>query len=274
MTAGDVIVINENTSGKKGVYYDGVDDYTLVDAHAVARVAAGDTTGAYAAWIYLDNVENYYTVFSAGDNNVIEYMALSIENSGKLRIKLFQGGVAQLVVDETTASLTAKTWHRVAVVQNGVQPILYINGKAIAITNTTSTDLTAWYNVLTGCDKFAIGVRENNGTHLADFKGAIGGVKYWNRAPSAEEIMQDFKGNALADDDTYLQLDITCDEDGTTDSGLGEDDGTLTGHAHYGGLISDHSYQLEKNVTGHAAEEIQTIDKGNGNYETIIKRGD
>ena len=36
MAAGDVICISEDGSGKKGVLYDGTDDYTLVDAHAVA----------------------------------------------------------------------------------------------------------------------------------------------------------------------------------------------------------------------------------------------
>ena len=56
MAAGDVIVINENTASKKANLYDGTDDYMLVDAHAVERVAVGDTVGTYTAWIYKDSI--------------------------------------------------------------------------------------------------------------------------------------------------------------------------------------------------------------------------
>ena len=50
MAAGDIIVVNENSFAKKANIFDGVDDYVLHDAHAVARVAANDTVGTYTAW--------------------------------------------------------------------------------------------------------------------------------------------------------------------------------------------------------------------------------
>jgi hypothetical protein len=107
-----------------------------------------------------------------------------------------------------------------------------------------AVDLTSWYDELTGCDKFAIGVLESNNTHTFDFKGAIGQVKYWNKALTAAEVALDYNGEALDDDGTYLQFNVTMADDGTTDSGLGADNGTLTGHAHYGGVISPLSYLL------------------------------
>jgi len=63
------------------------------------------------------------------------------------------------------------------------------------------------------------------------------------------------------------------DEDGTTDAGLGADNGTLTGHAYYGGLVSDWSYQVGEDTTGHAAEEINSYPIED-RVQTVIKRGD
>ena len=112
-----------------------------------------------------------------------------------------------------------------------------------------ATDLTMWYDELTLTDKFAIGVLESNATHTQDFKGVIGQIKYWNKALTADEVLADKNGEALADDSTYLQLNVTMENDGITDAGLGADNGTLTGHAHYAGEVSAWSYKMHANVT-------------------------
>ena len=275
MAAGDIIVISEEAGGKKGVYYDGTDDYTLVDAHAVARVGANDTVGTYSAWIYVDNITGTYTIISTGNNDsATEYWELFVE-AGKLGTIMYHGGAQQFVVKETTGSIPAKTWTHVAIVQNGTRPDLYVNGKIVAMTSSVTTDLTYWYDELTGCDKFAIGVLESNNTHTLDFKGAIGQVKYWSVALQANEILADYEGT-LADLeratilDAVLQLNITMNTDGITDSGLGADDGALTGDAYYGGLISNFSYTMAANVTGDAGEEIAIIQDGS-KYVGIIK---
>jgi hypothetical protein len=191
MTAGDVIVVKEKANGRKGNYFDGTDDYVLHDAHAVARVAANDTVGTYTAWVYLDSITTgSQCILSAGDNNsATEFLNFNINSTGRLVITLKHGGADQFVV-ATIASITipVRTWTHVAVVQNGTQPALYIDGVAVTTTNTVSTDLTYWYDNLTGCDKFAIGVLESNATHTTDFKGAIGQVKYWSTNLSAQEI--------------------------------------------------------------------------------------
>jgi len=279
MAAGDIVVISENADGRKGNYFDGTDDYVLHDAHAVARVAANDTVGTYSAWIYLDNVTNTYCILSAGDNDSTnESLQFYMGTTGKLAVRLYHGGVEQFNVVQTTASMEARKWHHVAVVQNGTQPALYIDGSNIAVTNAVSTDLTYWYDELSLCDKFAIGILESNATHTVDFKGAIGRVRYWSIALSAEEIKNDYKDATQPNAtvlDAALQFNITMTDDGTTDSGLGADNGTLTGNAYYGGLISDWSYKLNtySSVTGHAAEFITTFPSG-ANFVSIIKKGD
>ena len=281
MAAGDIVVVNENTFGKKANYYDGTDDYMLADAHAVARVAANDTVGTYTAWIYIDAIGVLQTILSAGDNNATtQVMTIDVGTSGELKIGLVVGGTVQFIVAQNTASLTARTWTHVAVVQDGVLPAFYINGIVSPSTATTALDTTAWYDELTAVDKFAIGVKETNATHIQDFKGAIGQVKYFNIAMTAAEILNEFKGDTdsnttrAAAIETARVFDISMEDDGTTDSGSGADNGTLTGDAHYGGYVSNYTQAIERNVTGHAAEDMNTVDKGNGNYETIIKRGD
>ena len=67
----------------------------------------------------------------------------------------------------------------------------------------------------------------------------------------------------------------TMVDDGTTDSGSGADNGTLTGNAFYGGYISDWSYKLYfySTITGHAAEFMNTFWNGK-ELVTLIKKGD
>jgi len=277
MTAGDVITLRENAGGRKANLYDGTDDYMLADAHAVARVAANDTVGTYTAWIYMDAVGSLMSILSAGDNNATtQVFTIDVAATGELKTGLVVGGTVQFIITETTASMSARKWHHIAVVQNGTQPILYIDGSAVAITNTTALDMTAWYDELSAVDKFAIGIKESNATHTQDFNGAIGQVKYWNVALNNTDILAEY--NATSDGTAFGSygtpaLNITMENDGITDSGSGADNGSLTGDAHYGGEVSAHSQALEANVTGHAAETITTFPQGN-KYVSIIKRGD
>ena len=274
MTAGDVINVRGTLQARQGAAFDGVDDYILADAHAVARVAGNDTVGTYSAWIYKDNVTTTQTILSAGDDNsATEFLELAITSTAQLRILLYHGGANQFVIVETTGSIPAKTWTHVAVVQNGTQPALYVNGKNVAATNSTSTDLTMWYDELTGCDKFAIGVKESNATHTNDWAGMISDVKYWNKALRADEVLADRRGEALSDDATYLQLHLLKSNYGDkgygiTDQGLGADNGTLTGHAYLTGWGSEWSRGVELNAV--VADDITTIKLPNGEYETLI----
>lgn len=278
MTAGDIIVVNENSFGRKGNYLDGTDDYVLHDAHAVARVAANDTVGTYTARIYLNDITGTYTILSAGDNNATAEFLHLTSVAGVLQVFLRDGAATRFDVIETSGSLVARKWIHVGVVQNGTRPILYVAGKPVAMTDTTSTDLSDWYDELALCDKFAIGVLESNNTHTQDFNGAIGRVKYFSMALNDEEMLIESKDGTHTKRATAIEtarvFDITMENDGTTDSGSGADNGTLTGGAIYGGYISDWSYTINENVTGHAAEFINTLDIGKGNFLTLIKRGD
>lgn len=276
MTAGDTIVIRDSANSRQAVALDGTDDYVLADAHAVARESAADAVGAYAAWIYLDNITGTKTILSAGDNNSVNEGIHFDVVGDKLRIFLHNGAAAtQFDVIETTGSMTAKEWIHVAVVQNGTRPTLYVNGLAVAMTDTTSTSLSDWYADVGvgGVDKFAIGVTETNATHLNDFAGLISDVKYWSVIMTADDILKDFRGETARATVTAA-LESHWDMDGdVTDAGLGADDGTLTGHAYNSGWSSAWSRGVELNSNGHAAERMNTVINGDI-HTTVIVKGD
>ena len=271
MTAGDVIVIDGAVGpARQAAAFDGTDDYIIADAHAVARVAAKDTTGTYSAWIYKDVLKTHCTIISAGDNDSAnEFMEFRVNNGNALTGKLQQGGAIQFECNTPYNSIKAKTWTHVAMVQNGTQVAMYINGVSQTINFTTSTDKTMWYDKLANCDKFAIGVLESNNTHTLDFSGMISDVKYWNKALTAEEVLKDYNGEALADDGTYLQLHLLKGDNGITDQGLGADNGTLTGHAYLCGWGSEWSRRLETSGAV-VADSIQTIPYERGRARTVI----
>ena len=286
MAAGDIIVVNENTHSRKGNYFDGTDDYVLHDAHAVARVAANDTVGVYMSRIYSDNITpaSDNCILSCGDNDSAnEFMVLVVDTAGSLRANLTHGGAAQFTIVQTIPTMESKKWHDVAIRQNGTRPDLFIDGKPVTMTDAISTDLTFWYDELTLVDKFAIGVKESNATHTIDFKGAIGRTRYYALNMTDAEILAITQGKNLTTKfgaaraaviETARVFDVTMEDDGITDSGSGADNGTLTGGAYYGGEISDWSYKLNANSTGHAAETINTLEVGKGNFLSVIKRGD
>ena len=283
MAAGDVITVNEDGSGRKGVLYDGTGDFNQANAHAVARVAANDASGCYTAWVYVDNLTGSYSILGGGDNNgAAEHFYIAIL-AGKVQLHFRPAAAVSFTVVETAISLTARTWHHVCVNHTGVRPDIYIDGAVVAMTDTVSTDLTDWYDELPDVDEFTIGATTKNNVESNLFLGAIGQVKYYAIPLTAAEILREARGqdqiadvnNAarITDLATALVFNITCNDDGTTDSGSGADNGTLTGNAYYGGLVSDWSYVMNRNVTGHAGEVINTVLDGN-KFRTIIVRGD
>ena len=154
MAAGDVRLITKKFNPKKSVVGDGTGDYVAIDAWGVAREAAGtaDTVGTLAGWVNVNIVAGtIHTVISAGDTNAVEGLWLSVVN-GLVHAELADGGAVAWEVESDAIHITRDGWHHIAVVQDGVQPILYHNGVAVAATNDTSVDITKWFADLNAID--------------------------------------------------------------------------------------------------------------------------
>jgi len=280
MTAGDVSVLVTNNHFKPALVCDGTDDYGAVNASTVGLVALAPTTGAIMGWIKPLSKTGTYCMFSAGDNNVVEHLHFGIE-SGKLHGECKVATVMQWDIDSTDAmDFSDNKWHHIACVMNGTRPVFYFDGFAVAMTDTTTTDLTAWYDSITGGDHGAIGILDMNATTTLDFDGGISKVKIFQGITlSASEIYNEFaNGNANYESadarkvliDGALYNSWVCDD--LTDDGVGADNMTLTGNAINDLFYSD-MVQKVNNAYTHAADIYTMVSNGDGGYTVMIVHG-
>jgi len=187
---------------KKGVRFLGgnVDDQIQVNAAAVAGTTAAYTHGTISAWVMIPDVTGTYAIFGVGDASNDDNITFTIV-AGKLQIQVTDNASVDLVVDSTNVVINPHQWHHVAVVQDSNRPKLYVDGKEVAVTNTTSTDLTSWWDQMTTLDSGSIGAAEEGGSGALtnEFKGYIHKVKHWGATDStgaltAAEVLADFEG--------------------------------------------------------------------------------
>jgi hypothetical protein len=248
MTAGDIkITTGMHSDYMSGVVVNGADDYIQIDALAAAEALATNVKGAISAWINIPDITtSSYCVFALGDNDAVEHIELMV-TAGKLRGYCIDGGVLQWDVVSTTTTLTPHQWHHVCLVHDSVRPYLYLDGVALAMTDTDATDLTEWTNGLTGLDKGAIGILVMNGTTTLDFKGGIAYVKYATEAAtayntwSANDVLQEYNYRGGYGTGTGVTKGVLC-----TWTLNGNCTETTTGGGTYDGtIVSDVQYDSE-----------------------------
>ena len=274
MAAGDLYHISGGLKGKPAVMLLAGDhnDYVQVNAHAVARVAANDTVGTYTAWVNLANITDTSAILCAGDDNVVEFLELSVE-AGLLTARCTDNTVAQFVTQADAIGFTPHTWYHVAMVQraDGSGVHLYINGVEIAVTHDTSTDVDEWYTNLDGIDTFRIGAANKAGDASVtdDYHGGIGHVKYWNTNLTDTEVMNDYLGEAVQASVLQLSMDFFND---LVDAGLGADNGTAVGAILQCNNYSEFASRLRNDLAAApvVADDISiTASDGTGNAIVI-----
>ena len=164
-------------------------EYVNIDA--VRTALAATTVGTWSAWLKpVDGTPAAAQTFiQFGDTDVGEYLMVRMNADGTLRLLCADAGTLQWDADTDSAVFADNTWIHIALVQNGTEPVLYINGSVAAITFNTSTNKTRWFSVLTGLDNGRIGDETNSslGERLF-FIGQIADVTFWNTNLSAAQI--------------------------------------------------------------------------------------
>ncbi|MCP6720494.1 MAG: LamG domain-containing protein [Patescibacteria group bacterium] len=191
MAAGDIKIFAEKHNPRPAIVLEGVDDFVQVDAWGTDRQTAADTVGTITAWVMPEAKDASYTIIAAGDVNADEFIDFGII-SGKLSIVVSDAATTDLDVISTAVVVEPHVWTHVAVVQNATRPTLYVNGVAVAMTDTTATDLTSWFDQMSGIDAANIGILDANTSTTQDFAGAIGRVRHWNAALTAAEVKNDY----------------------------------------------------------------------------------
>jgi hypothetical protein len=178
-----------------------VDDGVQVDALAAAIVLGNHTKGTISAWIMVPDDTGTYTIFGAGDADAVEYLEFKVA-AGKLQFDIYDGGATRVDIISTARVIPKHIWTHVAVTQDGSRPRLYVNGSAVAMTDTTATELGQWFDDTDGIDGAHIGASDSiaGGAALTnEFKGYISDVKIWSgtaatAALTADQVSQDYYG--------------------------------------------------------------------------------
>ncbi len=249
MTAGDVEVVRGSLNSRKAVMFDGTDDELQIDAQTVGLQGLADTTGSFSIWILPDNITGTYGLWSHGANAAAATTNLLLEQvAGKIRLfGRIQATAGFDIITTNNVLTTKRVWTHVAVVHNGTRPTIYINGLAVAMTDTVFTDLTAWWSVFVDLDEGRIGCKTINNIESEFFIGSISDVKTWTRDLSAAEVLEDYKGNTLTNDATDLYSHWAWDEV-LTDAGVGNDTASAVAHAYLCGWASEWARLIELNA--------------------------
>ncbi len=201
---------NYTSSGKwnGALEFDGSDDYVEVDG--IVSDLSSTTTGTWTVWFKVVDATpsaNLYPL-TFGDTDADEFILLGVLTTGKLQSQVRDSGTTQFVLDTDNSVFNDNTWTHVAVVQNGTEPVLYVDGIKVAQTFTTDTNKTSWFSELTGLDNGRIGRLTKDNGNYGFFNGTIDEVSVWNRSLSASEIYEIYSTSKYA-------VNITQISDGT-----------------------------------------------------------
>lgn len=200
--------------------FDGTND--LIDCDAAATDVATATKGSITAGIYVDSGgTGNRTIFSLSDANTETAFWLRVDTNVKLTASLVIAGTVQWTLSVTNA-LTVNKWYEVKLVQNGTEPVIYVDGEGWVQSFSVSTDKTAWFADLTGIDTCNIGCLDYNSASDADFfKGDIDFVKVVDGLGTHKDV---------GTKSLFLPLD---EGTGTTvdDRSANANDGTVSGAA-------------------------------------------
>ena len=212
-----------------------VDDAVQIDAAGLA-MANVSLYGTLAAWIMVPDDAGTYAVLSFGDANVVEHITLRVA-AGKLEAECNDNTTVQWKYVSTNKEIKPHTWYHVAVVHDGVNPKLYVNGEEVTTTRTTATTPASWFKACAGIDSGSIGAAEMTGDAALtqEFAGYISDVRVWasattttNVALTSDQLKAVMKGGTVGSPHNHWVLDGDALDDGS-----GADNGTLVGDVIY-----------------------------------------
>lgn len=171
--------------------FDGTDDF--ININTTLNGLNSTTEGTWTAWVKPTDATPaaIEITVSFGDTNADEFMEMRVKTNGDFRVRINSAGINQWMLDTDVAVFSDNIWTHIAVVQNGTDPVLYVNGTAVAQTFVSSTDKTAWFNNLTGLDNGRIGDRSKNSDgETFHFDGTIDDVRIYNSSLSSSAILE------------------------------------------------------------------------------------
>lgn len=163
------------------IVFDGVDDYVLLTNNGFGSF--NNQKWSVDSWVYFDNVNNDRVIFSYDyTSHTQPYYSthMRLSNPGLIYL-MWNDGTQFRFIQTPSNSMSANTWyHVVGVFESGRQEI-FVNGQVKS--SATNQHTITFYN-----QPVWVG-RANYGGY---FDGKMGLVKYYNRALSESEILQNY----------------------------------------------------------------------------------
>jgi hypothetical protein len=202
--------------------FDGVDEYVNTDD--VLTSLANTTVGTWSVWAKPVDATPLTTqgIISFGDTSLNTAIQLRNKTSGKLSCVARNNTNIRWSLETDAVAFSDGVWTHVAVTQagGGGDPVLYVNGVAVAQTFLTSTEKTAWFNSasMSGMDNGRIGMLDRNGVGGEFYyNGNIDEPIFINRALTAPQVLDIVNGGAPKDESgiangvSYFRMGDGCD---------------------------------------------------------------
>jgi len=167
----------------------------LIDIDNTLTKLSTATVGTWEMWGKLTDATPVAlnTLICFGDTDDDESLHLRVLATGKISVSCVDAGVDDWVFSTNNVLITDNTFFHLVLIQNGVSPILIVNGQLVAITFSIEVDKTTWFSQLTGLDNGRIGCSNRNTAGNAAFlTGSVGEVRFYNRALSTGEVRQNY----------------------------------------------------------------------------------
>ena len=174
--------------------FDGVNEYINID-NVLINSLATTTKGTWSAWVRpVDGTPAATEVFFGFGDTIGTSSVITIYSritTGLLEAFIRQNTTVKWVLQTNAGAFSDNTWTHIALVQDGVSPVLYINGVAVAQTFTNSTDKTWWFNNDANLDNGRIACNNLGGAGNATFfNGLMDEVGFFNTNLSAAQILE------------------------------------------------------------------------------------
>jgi hypothetical protein len=152
---------------------DGVDEYFNIDS--MISPLASTTKGTWLISLFITDAtpSGNGSIIAFDDTSTKEDIMVFINTLGIINIIVRVANVGQWTLATTSAVFTDNTWHTLALVQDGVSPVVCIDGVAVPQGFTLDTNKSSWFNNSSGLDNGRIGCRNFNNAGNSLFSNII-----------------------------------------------------------------------------------------------------
>ena len=174
-------------SGGYSTFFDGTGDYLALPDDSSLEFGSGDFT--IELWYYGADLDQYATLTSRGATSFTTgswSLMMNHTNTGDLAFYCREVNASAASLHASSVNVTNDTWHHIAVVRNGTNLTLYVDGISSATTTTSATLADVGASIRIGYDEY---YTRALGGYIADYRIVKGTAVYTaNFTPPTERL--------------------------------------------------------------------------------------